>query len=50
MILTDLSSACGRKKIPIKIKVLLLLIWYNAMDTKDNMARRNLVGNTKCLP
>jgi hypothetical protein len=29
---------------------LLLLIWYNAMDTKDNMARRNLVGNTKCLP
>jgi hypothetical protein len=35
----DLSDTCGRAKSPLKIKVWLWLIWYNAVATKDNMMK-----------
>jgi hypothetical protein len=32
-----------KRKIPLKIKVWLWLIWYNAIDRKDNMLKRNWI-------
>jgi hypothetical protein len=37
-----------KAKIPLKIKVWLWLIWHNAIASKDNMAMRGWIGNTKC--
>lgn len=37
-----------KAKIPLKIRILLWLIWHNAIATKDNMRRRNWEGDTTC--
>lgn len=37
-----------KAKIPLKIRVWLWLIWHNAIATKDNMTKRNWVGDTIC--
>ena len=37
-----------KAKIPLKIKIWLWLIWHNVIATKDNMKKRNWVGDTTC--
>lgn len=37
-----------KAKIPLKIKIWLWLIWHNAIATKDNMKKRNWVGDYSC--
>ena len=37
-----------KAKIPLKIKIWLWLIWHNAIATKDNMVKRNWVGDATC--
>jgi hypothetical protein len=41
------KNLCKAKN-SLKIKIWLWPIWYNAIATKDNMTRRNWIGNTKC--
>lgn len=38
-----------RSKIPAKIKIFLWLMMNNATLTKDNLLRRNWVGNPSCF-
>jgi len=37
-----------KAKIPLKIKIWMWLIEHNAILTKDNLSRRNWVGDSKC--
>jgi hypothetical protein len=37
-----------KAKIPPKIKILLWMIWHNAVTTKNNMMKRGWIGDRKC--
>jgi hypothetical protein len=37
-----------KARIPLKIEILLWLIWHNAIATKDNMKKRKWVGSFTC--
>jgi hypothetical protein len=37
-----------KRKLPLKIKVWLWLIWHNAIATKENLIKRNWSGNVLC--
>jgi hypothetical protein len=37
-----------KTKILPKIKICLWMIWHNAITTKNNMTKRDWIGDTKC--
>jgi hypothetical protein len=38
----------GKAKVPLKIKIFLLYLWKGVILTKDNLAKRQWKGCTRC--